>query len=145
MRPAQLRVLMTWSCPHHRCSVCDRNAGACGGVMFRCESCSDAFCEDHLPADVVAHGRVVDRCKRFELLGNDTPSTAVYIHCGPECEQFASACPRVVVAVGVASHRVPWHSRVGRCLGNGSLCPLCHSRPLPPPPRPVPSRKAAQE
>ena len=62
----------------------------------------DAYSEDHLPRDVVANGRVVDSCRRIELLGNDTPSTAVYIHCCPECEQFAGAClPRVLCAVRV--------------------------------------------
>ena len=39
----------TWSCPHHKCHLCQRKAHAAGGLLFRCSECPKAFCEDHLP------------------------------------------------------------------------------------------------
>ena len=34
-----------WSCPHHACATCNMKATAAGGLLFRCEMCSNAFCE----------------------------------------------------------------------------------------------------
>ena len=30
-------------CPQHNCSVCWRNTTNCGGMLFRCQTCPDAF------------------------------------------------------------------------------------------------------
>ena len=37
-----------WSCPHHACAACNMKATAAGGLLFRCEMCSNAFCEGAL-------------------------------------------------------------------------------------------------
>ena len=44
---------------------CGRKAQAVGGLIFRCECCPAAYCEDHLPID----SELVGHCKRFEDLG----------------------------------------------------------------------------
>ena len=52
-----------WSCPHHSCKICGRKAAAVGGLIFRCEMCPTAYCEDHLPN--AARERITNKCKRF--------------------------------------------------------------------------------
>lgn len=44
LKPKDIGV-RSWRCPHHRCSVCKRNASAVGGLLFRCSECPKAFCE----------------------------------------------------------------------------------------------------
>jgi hypothetical protein len=80
-----------WSCPHHACAVCDRRNAAAGGMLFRCEACADAFCEDHLPEEVVAQGRLVGECERFARHGQNHPTAAMFIHCSADCADFAAA------------------------------------------------------
>ena len=41
-----------WTCPHHECINCGIRAAAAGGLLFRCECCDTACCEDHLPVQV---------------------------------------------------------------------------------------------
>ena len=80
-----------WSCPHHQCSECDRKSAACGGLLFRCESCATAYCEDHLPEEVMEHGRIVDLCERWVRLGMTHQPGACFIHCSQDCEEFAAS------------------------------------------------------
>jgi SWI/SNF-related matrix-associated actin-dependent regulator of chromatin subfamily A member 5 len=81
-----------WACPHHRCAECARGPAASGGLLFRCEACADAFCEDHLPATVLLRPeRLVDKCARFQALGQAHPDTAAFIRCSDECDAFAAA------------------------------------------------------
>ena len=84
-----LRAQVNWACPHHACAECARKAPAVGGLLFRCESCEYAYCEDHLPEEVLDRGRIVDECARFLRLGQEHPSQACFIHCSAECEDFA--------------------------------------------------------
>ena len=72
------------SCSHHRCVLCNKNTERAGGLLFPCQSCPSAYCEDCRPA--VA--RVIGDCPRFEYLGFTT-SRAVYIHCSDICENVA--------------------------------------------------------
>ena len=74
-----------WSCPHHSCSVCFRKAGAAGGLLFRCQMCPKAYCEDHLPVGA----DIVKTCKRFEALGYNQPRSGCYIFCSSDCVAFA--------------------------------------------------------
>ncbi len=78
-----------WVCPHHSCQECGRKAAAAGGLLFRCECCAGAFCEDHLPEDVVANGRIVGQCERFVRLGQTHPAQACFVHCSADCARFA--------------------------------------------------------
>ena len=79
-----------WSCPHHSCSVCNMKATAAGGLLFRCEMCEKAFCEDHLPSEKV----IVNKCTRFIDLGQRHPKTACFIHCGNDCIATAERTDR---------------------------------------------------
>ena len=69
----------------HACLECRRKAAAVGGLLFRCEWCTNAFCEDHLPIDA----ELVDRCERYERLGMRHPDQACYIHCQEQCKEIA--------------------------------------------------------
>jgi hypothetical protein len=68
-----------------QCMECARKAQAVGGLIFRCECCPKAYCEDHLPidADLIGH------CTRFEDLGMRHPDQACYVHCSKECSDWA--------------------------------------------------------
>lgn len=71
-------------CSHHRCVICDKSASSCGGLLFPCNSCSNTFCEDHLPAEA----KYISANDRMEKLGYDIKH-GVYIHCSPYCENYA--------------------------------------------------------
>ncbi len=58
-----------------------------GGLIFRCECCSKAYCEDHLPIDA----ELIGHCKRFEDLGMRHPDQACYIHCSADCHKWAES------------------------------------------------------
>lgn len=73
-----------FQCRHHWCNVCGRKAQAAGGMLFRCECCPFAFCEDHLPPAAV----VTKQCLRFQAMGQEAPSTACFITCGDDCARF---------------------------------------------------------
>jgi len=73
----------TWSCPHHRCHLCQRKAHAAGGLLFRCSECPKAFCEDHLPLDAEMVGA---ECERFVRLGYSAVKQAAFVVCSDECK-----------------------------------------------------------
>jgi len=75
-----------WSCPHHSCKICGRKAAAVGGLIFRCEMCPTAYCEDHLPN--TARERITNKCKRFISLGQYHPKQACFLLCSKECETY---------------------------------------------------------
>jgi hypothetical protein len=85
-----LRRASTWRCPQHSCMECGRSASAAGGLIFRCQACPAAFCDEHLPEDVIQHGRIVDTCSRFAKLGWSGNKAAVFVHCSQECADFAA-------------------------------------------------------
>lgn len=39
----------TLVCPQHRCAGCAKSTAAAGGLLFRCQTCADAYCQDCLP------------------------------------------------------------------------------------------------
>ncbi|GAX72787.1 hypothetical protein CEUSTIGMA_g243.t1 [Chlamydomonas eustigma] len=72
---------LKWSCPHHTCTSCARSTGAAGGLLFRCEVCPVAYCEDCLPDEY----QMVGSCKHFMALGQIPPKQACFILCSKEC------------------------------------------------------------
>ncbi|KAF8554251.1 hypothetical protein OG21DRAFT_1497134 [Imleria badia] len=77
--PAELKRLPTIPCSQHNCSECNRNTSQSGGMLFRCQTCPQAFCEDCLPqGDIDAVGDVLPE---FTLLGFGAQTTAYYIRC----------------------------------------------------------------
>mmetsp|Transcript_37693 Transcript_37693/g.61364 ORF Transcript_37693/g.61364 Transcript_37693/m.61364 type:complete len:540 (-) Transcript_37693:714-2333(-) len=75
-----------WMCSHHHCATCGKSSSAAGGLLFRCQSCPNAFCEDCFPA---SEARVLGPLERFEKLGFPTEQTSCYVHCSKQCEQVA--------------------------------------------------------
>lgn len=88
---AQLRRLPMISCPQHSCSTCSRSTAEAGGMLFRCQTCPQAFCEDCMPGgEIDAVGEVLPE---FVLLGYGATSTAYYIRCH-ECHEHWEKEPR---------------------------------------------------
>lgn len=54
--------IITWTCPQHRCCVCERVTTDAGGLLFRCVGCPLAWCEDCLPDE-----------ERIEPIGDTNP------------------------------------------------------------------------
>lgn len=76
---------MTYTCPQHRCVTCERNTAAAGGLLFRCESCTSAYCDDCLPEGSVLVG---DELPQFLALGFGQDSKAYFIRCSDCVEGF---------------------------------------------------------
>jgi hypothetical protein len=85
--PAEVRAMRRYACSHHQCSVCGRKAQAVGGMLFRCECCPRAFCEDHRPQEA----EIVGRCARFENLNQNRPTSACFIRCDKDCIAWANS------------------------------------------------------
>jgi len=75
------------SCSHHRCSHCNKTTEAAGGLLFACQSCPHAYCEDCFPSEFVRFiGTSFDRYEDLKYAGNPR---CVYIHCSKQCELVA--------------------------------------------------------
>ena len=75
------------SCPHHRCTKCNKNIQAAGGLLFPCQSCPSSFCEDCLPSEETGF-RFLGGADRFGELGFHS-NYLCYIHCSAQCEEYA--------------------------------------------------------
>jgi hypothetical protein len=77
-----------WKCEHHRCGGCGRNGAQGGGILFLCQACPNAYCEDCVPSLDQPGVRILGECDRFEDLGFDSTKkgACVYIHCSKICE-----------------------------------------------------------
>ncbi|KAJ3209128.1 hypothetical protein HDU82_001372 [Entophlyctis luteolus] len=49
LRALERQVL--YFCPQHYCCICERKTQDAGGLLFRCGTCANAYCEDCLPVD----------------------------------------------------------------------------------------------
>ncbi len=72
-----------YTCPHHYCSVCERTTSE-AGMLFRCEQCTHAYCEEHLPKEGT---EMLGKCIRLAKLGYTGTSTAYYILCSDVCKE----------------------------------------------------------
>eukprot|EP01034_Spumella_vulgaris_P021358 gene21358-27388_t len=72
-----------WCCPQHECTDCARKASA-AGLLFRCDMCELAYCEDCLPAEAVVFGDST----RLMNLGYKMPPNACYVHCSLQCDKL---------------------------------------------------------
>mmetsp|Transcript_11410 Transcript_11410/g.21610 ORF Transcript_11410/g.21610 Transcript_11410/m.21610 type:complete len:1190 (-) Transcript_11410:733-4302(-) len=76
-------------CTHHNCVHCSKNAQGAGGLIYRCQSCPNAYCPDCLPNEPYRHlGKNVPRFEKLGFTGNDR---YFYIHCSKQCEDVAIA------------------------------------------------------
>ncbi|KAI0945925.1 hypothetical protein AcV7_010039 [Taiwanofungus camphoratus] len=87
MTKADLKRSLIASCPQHHCVSCNRTTADVGNMLFRCQTCPQAFCEDCLPdGDIDAVG---DTLPEFLLLGFGARTTAYYIRCNDCRRRFA--------------------------------------------------------
>mmetsp|Transcript_32092 Transcript_32092/g.59281 ORF Transcript_32092/g.59281 Transcript_32092/m.59281 type:complete len:1243 (-) Transcript_32092:257-3985(-) len=76
-------------CTHHNCVLCSKNAEGAGGLIYRCQSCPNAYCPDCLPNEPYRYlGMDIPR---FEKLGFSGNARYFYIHCSKQCEEVAKA------------------------------------------------------
>ncbi|KAG1680939.1 hypothetical protein FOA52_009898 [Chlamydomonas sp. UWO 241] len=83
MTMADAAAVKKWACPQHSCATCGRNTAAAGGLLFRCEACPNAFCEDCLPEE----HEMVGECDHFKALGQVHPKQACFILCSVDCKK----------------------------------------------------------
>lgn len=75
------------SCSHHRCVTCDKNVQGAGGLIYRCQSCPNAYCPDCMTSEPFRYlGNTVPR---LEKLGYEGNPLYFYIHCSKQCEEVA--------------------------------------------------------
>jgi len=74
-------------CSQHSCVQCLRNTGDAGGMLFRCQTCAQAFCEDCLPEDDI--DAIGDTLPEFLLLGYRASPTVYFIRCHDCQSDFA--------------------------------------------------------
>ncbi|EMD31265.1 hypothetical protein CERSUDRAFT_145421 [Gelatoporia subvermispora B] len=78
-------------CPQHNCVSCDRSTTDAGGMLYRCQTCPQAFCEDCLsPGDLDAVGETLPE---FLLLGYGETASAYYIRCH-DCHELWDHDPK---------------------------------------------------
>ncbi|OAV92389.1 hypothetical protein PTTG_02218 [Puccinia triticina 1-1 BBBD Race 1] len=84
--PANLNFI----CSQHKCVGCQRGAAEAGGMLYRCQTCPDAYCEDCLALDNFYS--MGDTLPEFMMLGYGPVSQAHYIRC-IECLNHFEANP----------------------------------------------------
>ncbi|KAA1109121.1 hypothetical protein PGT21_033424 [Puccinia graminis f. sp. tritici] len=79
---------MLFTCSQHRCVVCQRAGSEAGGMLYRCQTCPDAYCEECLPHENFYS--MGDTLPEFLLLGYGPVSQAHYIRCVECLKHFES-------------------------------------------------------
>lgn len=103
MTKAEINKILVYRCPQHNCGECGKTTADAGGLLFRCRSCPQSYCDDCLPDSgwskfsnatirTPAHPyfslRAVpigDTIPDFEVLGHGKVPQAYFISCG-DCE-----------------------------------------------------------
>jgi len=83
-----LKVHEFQSCTHHHCVECGKSAGGAGGLIYRCQSCPNAYCPDCMPKEG-PHRYLGMNVPRFEKLDFQGNRLYYYIHCSEQCEEVA--------------------------------------------------------
>ncbi|KAH9817990.1 SNF2 family N-terminal domain-containing protein [Melampsora americana] len=89
----KLNQSLTFTCTQHACISCSRSTNDSGGMLYRCQTCSDAYCEDCLPEE--DFHPIGDIIPEFILLGYGPISSAYYIRC-VECIKHFKANPETL-------------------------------------------------
>ena len=76
-----------WHCPQHACATCGRTTAAAGGLIFRCEACPRAFCEDCVPSTALVTGESRRRLAR----GAPSQPQACYVRCSAGCKSLLAS------------------------------------------------------
>ncbi|KAH9457613.1 hypothetical protein Pst134EB_009928 [Puccinia striiformis f. sp. tritici] len=83
---------MNFFCSQHKCVACLRGAAEAGGMLYRCQTCPDAYCEDCLPNENFYS--MGDTLPEFLLLNYGPVTQAHYIRC-VECLQHFASNPEI--------------------------------------------------
>ncbi|CAK8998941.1 Probable global transcription activator SNF2L1 (ATP-dependent helicase SMARCA1) (DNA-dependent ATPase SNF2L) (Nucleosome-remodeling factor subunit SNF2L) (SWI/SNF-related matrix-associated actin-dependent regulator of chromatin subfamily A member 1) [Durusdinium trenchii] len=81
----KLRKNLVWSCTQHSCALCQRSTSVAGGVLFVCQACPNAFCEECLPPTA----RIIGPSLVLEKLGFESKVSRCTTNCSQHCEQVA--------------------------------------------------------
>ncbi|VDB91569.1 unnamed protein product [Peniophora sp. CBMAI 1063] len=73
-------------CPQHRCMKCERQCSDAGGMLYRCETCPNTYCDDCLPDG--KFWSVGESCPVQEALGFSRQATAYFMRCHPCQKRF---------------------------------------------------------
>ncbi|KAJ6466009.1 P-loop containing nucleoside triphosphate hydrolase protein [Mycena vitilis] len=84
MTAAQLRSATAIVCAQHSCCKCERSTSGAGGMLLRCQTCSDAICTDCVDWDNIK--LVGDTIPEFVLCGFGKKDSATYIRCSDCCD-----------------------------------------------------------
>ncbi|KAH8093223.1 P-loop containing nucleoside triphosphate hydrolase protein [Cristinia sonorae] len=80
------------TCLQHDCISCGRNTTDSGGMLFRCQTCPQAFCEDCLPFDDIKPvGPIIPE---FRLCSWTPQATAYFIRCA-DCLSLFKEQPKI--------------------------------------------------
>ncbi|KAI0312359.1 P-loop containing nucleoside triphosphate hydrolase protein [Amylostereum chailletii] len=86
MSAAQARSAFGLTCTQHACVGCERSVREAGGMLFRCQTCPDAYCEDCLPEDTFSP--IGETIPTFLIRGYGVKSSSYYINCPTCVERF---------------------------------------------------------
>ncbi|CAL1715435.1 unnamed protein product [Somion occarium] len=80
------------TCSQHVCTTCGRSTTDAGGMLFRCQTCPQGFCEDCLPfGDIEAVGATLPE---LLLVGYGEKASAYYIRCH-DCLKLFAEQPKI--------------------------------------------------
>lgn len=100
---AEMKKMLIFSCSQHRCVTCNRPAVEAGGMLYRCQTCSDSYCEGCLPQENFYS--MGDTLPEFLLLGYGAIALAHYIRC-VECLEHFESHPEVLSAWNAEEKRM---------------------------------------
>ena len=86
--PLGSAITKKWQCPHHKCYPCGKGKSAAGGLLYRCQCCVMAYCEECVPKKEDSDR--IGRCERFWELGF-VDSSGYYINCCADCRKVAKS------------------------------------------------------
>ncbi|KAJ6611468.1 P-loop containing nucleoside triphosphate hydrolase protein [Mycena sp. CBHHK59/15] len=84
LSPKEVKALPLGNCGQHSCCQCSRSTAAAGGLLLRCQTCSQAFCSDCVSWDSI---KVIgETIPEFVLLNYAKKDSAYFIRCADCCE-----------------------------------------------------------
>ncbi|TCD65790.1 hypothetical protein EIP91_002183 [Steccherinum ochraceum] len=81
------------ACSQHSCTSCERNTTDSGGMLFRCQTCPQAFCEDCLPFDDIVP--LDSTIPEYRLASYPAQANAYYIRC-VDCLELFDEQPEIL-------------------------------------------------
>ncbi|KAJ3008131.1 UNVERIFIED_CONTAM: hypothetical protein HDU68_003217 [Siphonaria sp. JEL0065] len=96
----KMESIVLYFCPQHECCICARKTQDAGGLLFRCGTCPNSYCEDCLPVDEDVT-EIGESLQVFEDLNYGAINQAYYIKC-PPCAKYEADVKAELAAREVA-------------------------------------------